>query len=160
MQPIDCTVFTFRDWIPIVGAMVTSVFVIIGWIVVHFLTQMRDDKKRLREEVDSASEFLAQQELLAIEYHCSAARDLDNEEKILRNLNRLARRIKRLQILDNEEIEVLRRFRASVTLDNFQSAGFKKQNIGSPIVKGIGACSDHIEEVLEEAYKRKARRNF
>lgn len=123
------------------------IFIIIGWIVVHFLARHRDLERDWRAFAIETVKNINIIEEDAIRYHTSDTRNRDSEQKIKQSLSELDTRLNALKkfFRFNEDISF---FRAAITLDNFASSGFKKQDYPSVILNDISYHAGLLRECL------------
>lgn len=123
------------------------IVVILGWIIVHLLSEKRERRKELRLIARETVEKINIIEKLSIEYHCNSERNENNEKDIK---FRLAEIDDILTLLHKKAgfQHTISFFRSSITMNNFQSAGFTTQQDNSEIVYGIIAQASALRIAL------------
>lgn len=128
----------------------TYLSVVVGWVVVHFLTAFRDKKKEWREFSRETVRFVDSIEKNAFSYHSAPERDFSLEKKIKLDLAVLDLRfnlIRKHLSLRNE----ISFFRSAITLENFETASFVQKDYQSEILQSIAYEANLLREALFKA---------
>lgn len=132
---------------------VTWLLVILGWIVVHYLTVVRERQKEVGDLKTQVVESILQVERDAIAFHQSAGHDSERARMLVTDLSRIG------QAIANPPICMLcvhsrpvREFRKSVTLRNFDPTNFRSQHPSSRLVSEITRCADDLIAAIKNSY--------
>ncbi len=132
---------------------VTWLLVVIGWVVVHYLTVVRERQKEIRELKNQVVDAILRVERAAIAFHQSSGHDSDAARTLVTDLSRIGRTIGSppLRILCVESKSV-KEFRKSVTLRNFDPSDFRSQQPSSNLVSEITRCADDLILSIDNSY--------
>ena len=126
------------------------IITIIGWIIVHYLSEKRDRKKEWREFSRDTAKFIEVIEDRSISYHTGNSRDINLESRIKSDIEYLDSRlslIKRKLKFDSE----VSFFRASITLYNFETCTFNTQCQNSELIRDIYWNANILKNALYKA---------
>lgn len=138
----------------------TLVTVVLGWIVVNWQNNNREERKEVRSSLSDAVEEIIALEDKAVEYHSADSRSLEYEREITKRITRLSSRIRHLGIESEGLRRLFIRFKQSMTLDNFETSRFSKQNPDSEILEMISMHSEQLQDELEAQFSRLFRGPF
>lgn len=123
------------------------IIIILGWVVVHLLSAKRDRDKEWREFSRNTIYLIDKIVDEAIKYHTAECRELYLESKIKIDLDELDMRI--TLILQYLKVSCsIKGFRQSITLNNFDSKNFTKQQHTSRLVQCIYVQANRLRENL------------
>ncbi len=124
-----------------------------GWIIVHLLSVRRERRSEWRKLAHSAVADVEKIEELALGYHKAENRNIEMEEEILKRMERLESKMVLLsRTLKSFDQNSMKKFRRAITMKNFQSNEFKRQETTSQILKNILARTTLIIEQLYTAH--------
>ncbi|WP_145132499.1 MULTISPECIES: hypothetical protein [unclassified Pseudomonas] len=130
----------------------TPATVIIGWIIVNWQNNKREERKELRSALSEIVESIELLEDAASRYHQADERNSIMEKEINLKITRLSAKIRYLrfesQLLNNAFIEL----KKSITLDNFETSHFSKQEPNAEIIESIYYSADSLRDRLEEEF--------
>jgi hypothetical protein len=133
----------------------TWLIFIAGWFVVHYLSTKRDQRKEARERLDQFILMLRTIEENSIQFHQSALHKTDVARSLLFDIQRTIAKLKRHPFSSfSISQDLLKEFRQSITLKNFDASKFSCQPANSPILNNIADTVDDIEDQLEKEYER------
>lgn len=141
-----------------VGDAVSWCIVIIGWLIINHQHNSRETRKEIRASLVELYKLLDVIEADAFAYHTGAA-DQALSRKIKRELDQIYARVslalaKTITCDCSKEITS---FRKSITLENFETANFKKKSPDDEMFTGILVAKRRLITVLEHAYTEKYR---
>ena len=127
-----------------------------GWFVVHRLTQKREKRKEVFEEVESFCNSLLALEKKAITFHRNPSLDENLAAEIALDISR------NIEILNfyplstlNIDRKYLIDFRQSITLKNFVRSEFNQLGPFHPVIKEISSSIDEITNQLRKKFNDK-----
>lgn len=127
--------------------------IVIGWVVVHYLSVIRDRHKDSRDMKDRLIKQIIDLEKEAIGFHQAAQHDSQKAMEILSTIQRVSSALNRAPIsllkLDPIYIKSLRR---SITLSNFDPGKFKPQSTDSKIFSNISVSASNVIEAIETKF--------
>lgn len=137
------------SWLPVItDRVIPWLLIVIGWVVVHYLSRHRDLAKRRRDFCSETRKLIEEIERQSIEYHTSTTRLHELEKAIKQSLDRLERRINvqkaHLGITTQEMIH----FRQIVTASNFETAQFSQQETYGKLINSISAQANELCDKL------------
>jgi hypothetical protein len=139
---------------------VTWALVIIGWLIVNWQNNRREERKEIRAALTKIFEDVSALQDEAITYHTSARRNFNLETKIVMMESRLSEHLSYLRIRSSSYTSEYSKFVDSITLDNFESSVFFRQAPSSIIVESIRDTSSELESALELEFSSLFRGNF
>ena len=125
--------------------------IIIGWIVVHILSEDREIAKEWRAISRSTINLVNKIEAKAIKYHTSKKRNLDLERDLELKINLLD---SYMTVLAKNDILIKKDvsdFRKSITYKNFHTDKFEKKEFYSHITQNISKEAEQIRLSLLNA---------
>jgi predicted nuclease with TOPRIM domain len=134
--------------------------VVVGWIVVNWQNNNREERKEVRSSLSDAVEEIINLEDQAIEYHSAESRSKDSEREITKRITRLSSRMRHLGIESDGLKRAFIEFKKSMTLDNFETSRFAKQGADSEIIELISMYSEQLQDELEAQFYRSYRGPF
>lgn len=132
---------------------VTWVLVILGWVVVHYLTVVHDRQKEIRDLKLRVIQEITEIETLAIEFHTAKDFDSSKAQKITSMIQRVSSDMTRPPLASFQNYSgVAKEFRQAITLKNFDASKFHSQQASSEIVTDISYAAEKITRALEIGY--------
>ncbi|WP_110946436.1 hypothetical protein [Pseudomonas bohemica] len=138
----------------------TLMTVVLGWIVVNWQNNNREERKEVRSSLSEAIEEITSLEDEAVKYHSADSRSAEGEREITKRITRLSSRIRHLGIESDESRRLFIRFKQSMTLDNFETNRFSQQGTDSEILEMISMRSEELQDALETQFSRLFRGPF
>lgn len=141
------------DWLGITVQAGTWALVILGWALVNRQNNRREERKEIREFVSDISKRSAELRDASFKYHRATARDNTLSSEILFKLKLLGIRLSALKkygVL--ADTDLAKRLRQAITMENFDSAGFRSQDEGSKILGNIEQAVEDLASELERAF--------
>ncbi|WP_146151436.1 hypothetical protein [Pseudomonas sp. R9.37] len=139
---------------------VTWALVIIGWLIVNWQNNRREERKEIRTALSKIFEDVAALQNEAITYHTSANRNFNLETKIVMMESRLSEHLSYLRIRNSSYTSEYASFVDSIMLNNFESSTFFRQAPSSIIIESIRDTSSELESALELEFSNLFRGNF
>lgn len=140
-------------WHSIIGQVGTWALVLLGWALVNRQNNTREERKEIREFVLDISKRATELRDASFKYHTADSEDKALGADILFKLNIISLRISTLRrygVLVGSELA--KQMRQAITLENFDSANFKKQPIRSGILAGIESATEELTAELDRAF--------
>ncbi len=132
---------------------VTWVLVILGWVVVHYLTVVRDRQKEIRDLKLKVIQAISEAETMAIEFHTAKGFDSAKAQKITSMIQRISSDMTRPPLASFQNYSsVAKEFRQAITLKNFDASQYLSQQTSSEIVADISYAAEKITRILEIGY--------
>jgi hypothetical protein len=137
---------------------ITWLLVILGWLLVNRQNNIREKRKEIRSLLDKIQSFLDEIEYQAIQYHTSQQSD-ELAFQLKRNLNKKFQN--KLSVLKLRNLDIqncyphLKQLRQAVTLENFDTSGFKPKNISDDVIKNIWLAKENLSQELERCFAKK-----
>ena len=133
----------------------TWIIIIIGWVVVHWLTLKRETRKEVREGIDAFLKLLQNIEAKAISFHRADEYKGDIARALRFDIQRAIAGLDR-QLFSKFTIPSSLRvgLRKAVTLTNFERGSFAPVLPDSQILNEICHAVDDIEQQIEKEYER------
>lgn len=142
----------------------TSLFtlatVIIGWIVVNWQNNNREERKEVRSSLSDVLEEIIGLEDLAVEYHTAQARSNPKEREITSKITRLSAKVRHLRFESSAIKNLFIKLKQAITLDNFETNRFVTQGLDSEILELIEMYSGQLQDELESEFSRSFRAPF
>jgi hypothetical protein len=134
---------------------VTWILVIIGWIVVHYLTLTRDRRKEKRELAKITVANLINLEKEAVDFHCADQFDEHARESLLWKTGRINRLLSREPFNELKlNLVLMKKLRQCITLNNADRTGFSSQSVYSSLILDIRhTVDDLIYEIEKQTIK-------
>ncbi|MEG8233812.1 hypothetical protein [Pseudomonas orientalis] len=139
---------------------VTWALVIIGWLIVNWQNNRREERKEIRTALSKIFDDVAALQNEAITYHTSASRNFNLETKIVMMESRLSEHLSYLRIRNSSYTSEYASFVDSIMLNNFESSTFFRQAPSSIIIESIRDTSSELESALELEFSNLFRGNF
>jgi hypothetical protein len=139
---------------------VTWALVIVGWLIVNWQNNRREERKEIRAALAKIFEDIDALQKEAITYHTSKRKNYNLETTIVMMESRLSEHLGYLRIRNSSYIHEYSSFVDAITLDNFQSSIFSRQAPSSVIVENIRDTSSELESALELEFSNLFRGNF
>lgn len=139
---------------------VTWALVIIGWLIVNWQNNRREERKEIRTALTKIFEDIKSLQDEAIAYHTSARRNFNLETKIVMMESRLSEHLSYLRIRNSSYTSEYSEFVDSIMLENFESSAFSRQALSSTIIESIRDTSSELESALELEFSSLFRGNF
>lgn len=141
-------------------SLLTLITVIIGWIIVNWQNNNREERKEVRASLSATLEEIVVIEDLAIEYHCAAVRSKIQEKEITKRITRLSSKVRHLRFENKGINTTFIKLKQAMTLDNFETNRFKSQDLDSEILESIGMYSEQLQDELESEFSKSFRAPF
>lgn len=142
----------------------TSLFtlatVVIGWIVVNWQNNRREERKEVRSSLSEVIDEIIKLEDLAVEYHTAESRLKESEKDITKKITRLSSRFRHLRFQSTALKNLFIKFKQAITLDNFETNRFVSQGSDSEILELVGMYSEQLQDELESEFSRSFRAPF
>ena len=133
----------------------TWIIVVVGWYVVHYLSNKRDQRKETRDRLDQFISVLREIEGKANKFHQSEAYKGEIARVLVFDIQRIFAKLKRHPFSSFEvSPNLLKELRQAITLKNFDSSKFSCQPVNSAILNNIANTVDDMEDQLEKEYER------
>ena len=146
---------------PVWPQFITWLLVIAGWVVVHFLGEARERRKEVRSELDEIFAELREIEAAACSLHCAEEFSGVDGRQVLVSLESVERRILRLRLFDDLEFSrAIVSLRQAISLKNFGSSEFIKQDGDSPILDEISWATEELIDALDSGYRTRYPERF
>ncbi len=126
---------------------VSITIAIIGWVVVHVFSVRRERKKEWREFARETVKYIEAIEYRSIEYHIGEKRNFELEIEIKNTIDFLEVRINLIK-KNLKFIYDISYFRAAITLNNFETSAFAKQQRFSPLLQDVAWRAKELKEAL------------
>lgn len=142
-----------HNWHDIVIAGLSLLSVPLGWFLVDRLAMRRERFAEWRKLAQNSVQILEDIEKKALCYHTSSSRNIQLEEDIIKEIERME--IKMLILSKNLcsiKMDCITNFKRAVTMRNFQSNAFSQQTADSAIYKNIIARTNQIIDSLYSAH--------
>ncbi len=128
---------------------VTWALVVIGWLIVNWQNNRREERKELRAALSQIYEDIGTVQKKALKYHKSISRDQKLETKIIIMQKKLSEHLSFLRLRNSSFVSEYSDFIDAITLENFESVAFVQQTQGSPILDNIIDTAIELESALE-----------
>lgn len=133
--------------------LITWFLVITGWVVVHYLSAVRDRQKDIRDLKLKTIQAIIDTEKLAIDFHMAANFDLGKTQQLTSMIQRISCDMTRPPLATFQNFSsVVKEFRQSITLQNFDISRFQRQQASSKIISKINYTTEQIIRALETGY--------
>jgi len=139
---------------------VTWILVVLGWVIVNWQNNRREDRKEVRAALTKMYSDIAELEKAGILFHTSKSQDYNLASDILIMQGKLSERLSQLRIRGSSYSNELAFFTDSISLENFLDANFVRQSVSSPLVNSIRDTSKELESVLEVEFSNLFRANL
>jgi hypothetical protein len=137
-------------------AIVTWFLVVVGWVVVHYLTVIRERQKDFAERVKTITATIYELEAEAIAFHESEIYDPSKGRRIVVSIDRIAKALSKPPLskllVSTAHTIALRR---SITLRNFDKSGFTRQGEDSSIIAGIARACQRLIDAIDEGHTKR-----
>lgn len=132
---------------------ITWMLIVVGWVMVHYLTLTRERQKEVRELKSKLVEQILEVENRSISFHQAPNYSQDHARSLVAEIERISSAIARkpLSILAIEP-KVVALFRRSITLKNFDQSIFSSQSADSRLLNDISLRTEILTNALEQAY--------
>lgn len=128
-------------------------FIVAGWVVVHYLSAIRDRHKDSRDIKDKLIGRIIDLEKKAIEFHQLDQHDSQKGMEILSDIQRISSALGRAPLsLLQIETDHIKELRRAMTLHNFDQGSFKQQPADSKIFPRINLATEKLTEVIESKF--------
>lgn len=135
-------------------SILTPITVILGWIIVNWQNNKREERKELRSALTEIIDHTVLLEDSASRYHQADERNISLEKEINLKITRLSAKIRYLRF-ESESIKLaFIELKKSITLDNFETNKFKKMDFDSDIVESIYISGDFLKDKLEDEFSK------
>ncbi|WP_346400140.1 hypothetical protein [Pseudomonas syringae] len=139
---------------------ITWALVVIGWLIVNWQNNRREERKELRAALSQIYEDIGAVQKKALKYHKSVSRNQKLETNIIIMQKKLSEHLSFLRLRNSSFISEYSNFVDAITLDNFESVKFIQQNQGSPILDNIIDTAIELESALELEFAMLFRKSF
>ncbi|MBM0140507.1 hypothetical protein ACKUFS_00400 [Pseudomonas cannabina] len=139
---------------------VTWALVVIGWLIVNWQNNRREERKELRAALSQIYEDIGTVQKKALKYHKSISRDQKLETKIIIMQKKLSEHLSFLRLRNSSFVSEYSDFIDAITLENFESVAFVQQTQGSPILDNIIDTAIELESALELEFAMLFRKGF
>lgn len=139
---------------------VTWTLVIVGWLIVNWQNNRREDRKEIRAALTKIYSDINDLQQEAINFHTSKRQDFNLESKIVLTQGRLTDHLGHLRIRSSSYFTQLSAFIDAITLENFQDSKFTRQAISSELVDNIRDTANELEAALENEFSQLFRGGF
>ncbi|WP_063030615.1 hypothetical protein [Pseudomonas yamanorum] len=139
---------------------VTWALVIVGWLIVNWQNNRREERKEIRTALAKIFDDIDSLQREAITYHTAKRKNFNLETQIVMMESRLSEHLGYLRIRNSSYMDQYSLFVDAITLDNFQSATFIRQAPSSLIIENIRDTSSDLESALELEFSKLFRGNF
>lgn len=142
-----------HNWYDVSIAVLSFISVPLGWILVDRLSMRRERFAEWRKLAQNSVPILEDIEKKALHYHTSHCRNIQLEEDIIKEIERME--IKMLFLSKNLcsiKMDCITNFKRAVTMRNFQSNAFSPQKADSDIYKNIISRTNQIIDCLYFAH--------
>ncbi|MFL1552561.1 hypothetical protein ACI77I_26355 [Pseudomonas sp. D47] len=131
---------------------VTWILVVVGWIIVNWQNNRREDRKEVRAALTKMYSDISELEKDGITFHTSKQQDYNLASQILLAQGKLSERLSHLRIRRSSYSGELTAFTDSISLENFYDSNFVRQSISSPLANNIRDTAKELEAVLEDEF--------
>lgn len=139
-----------------VKQLITWALIVVGWVIVHYLSLTRERQKEVRELKSKLVERILDIERRAIIFHQASNHCFDETRSLISEIDRVASAIARQPMsLLSIQPKLVRQFRSGITLRNFDASGFQPQMATSRLLADISLRTDGLIDALEQAYARR-----
>lgn len=133
--------------------LITWFLVISGWVVVHYLSAVRDRQKDIRDLKLKTIQTIIDAERLAIDFHTAVSFDLGKTQQLTSMIQRISTDMTRPPLVTFQNYSnVVKEFRQAITLQNFDISRFQRQQASSKIVADINYATEQIIRAFETGY--------
>lgn len=133
--------------------LITWFLVITGWVVVHYLSAVRDRQKDIRELKLKTVQAIIDAEKLAIDFHTAGSFDLGKTQQLTSMIQRISTDMTRHPLATFQNYSsMVKEFRQAITLQNFDISRFQRQQASSKIISNINYATEQIIRALETGY--------
>lgn len=126
----------------------------LGWIIVNWQNNKREERKELRSSLTDISKNIEEIEESAIGYHSAASRMTATEKSINLKISRLSSKIRHLHFENKNITPNFIQLKKSITLDNFETNRFIQQSAESDLIESISFSCDQLKDSLENEFSR------
>lgn len=134
-------------------AVLSFLSVPVGWFLVDRLSMRRERFAEWRKLAQNSVSILEDIEKKALCYHTSPCRNIQLEEDIIKEIERMEIKMFILsKNLCSIKMDCITNFKRAVTMRNFQSNAFLPQTAGSDIYKNIIYHTNQIIDALYSAH--------
>lgn len=133
-------------------SLLTPATVIFGWLIVNWQNNKREERKELRSALTEIIESTEVLEDAASRYHQADERNRKLEKELNLKIIRLSAKIRYLRFESEEVKYAFIELKKSITMDNFETSRFAKQDVDSDIVESIYFSADSLKDRLEEEF--------
>ena len=132
---------------------VTWLLIVTGWVVVHYLTLTRERQKEVRDLKMRLVDRILEVERRGCLFHQAAIFSPDEAGALVAEIGRISAEIARLPLSTlRVPKKAVVRFRASITLANFDLTRFQPQPATSLLLSNISLAAEGLINALEHAY--------
>jgi hypothetical protein len=131
---------------------ITWLTVILGWVIVNWQNNRREERKEIRTALTQISSDIDALTNLAIEYHTSSRRAYKLEVSIIIKERQLSEKLSFLRLRNSAYSNQYTSFADAITLENFETTSFKKQSQYSQIIESIRDAASDLISALELEY--------
>ena len=130
----------------------TWFLVVFGWIITHWLTSRREQRKEIRSKLDEIRKKLIELEKAAIDFHTSDSFFIEKSRAITLSISRISNEIERESKIKIDTSYFRGELRRAITLKNFDRSSFEKKDYDSPLLSKIADSHDQLVGRLEMNY--------
>ncbi len=132
---------------------VTWVLVVLGWVLVHYLTTVRERRKEVAEIVSALIDRIYELEERAVKFHSANTFDDFGARAIVTDVTRIAMDLVTPPFsVFGIAPERVKRMRQSMTYWNFEAARFSPQSATSDLIGKIGSTTDDLARAVRKKY--------
>lgn len=132
---------------------VTWVLIVCGWVVVHYLSAVRDRQREIAALAEAVEVEISKLALDAVAFHFRDTHDFQASVSITSKISRISRR---LQVGPLSRLNVpaglVVALRQAITLRNFDASSFKKLNQDAKQIRDIGQAAEDLSGSVEDLY--------
>lgn len=139
---------------------VTWILVVVGWVIVNWQNNRREDRKEVRAALTKICLDIGELEKDGITFHTSRTQNYNLASKILLAQAKLSEHLSHLRIRRSSYFSELTAFTDAISLENFHDSKFVRQAISSPLVDNIRDTATELEAVLEAEFSNLFRAGF
>ncbi len=135
--------------------------IVIGWLANHFLSEVRDRRKEVRNQIDELIQSLDKFREDAIKFHSAEIFDEQSASNLKFSLRKIEGAALRMSMLEERDIGILvKRIRQAATLKNFEPSDFQPQKYSSGIMSSVQLEVEEFIASIEGCYSRKYPNRF
>lgn len=124
---------------------ITWVLIVVGWLIVHYLTLTRERQKEIRELKSKLIERILEIENRSISFHQASSYSQDEARSLVAEIERVSSTIARKPLSSLAiEPKVVAQFRRSITLKNFDQSIFNSQSANSRLLHDISLRTETL----------------